>query len=123
MPELLSGKMELAPGLTCPDMSTKSFADMKVFIDEELPKETPPMFGLHPNAEIGYLTSYADSLFRTIVNLGGSASSGGGSSDSGVRAVLEDLLERLPPDFVMLDIKVRAVMGGAGQGKARQDGF
>ena len=47
-------------------------------------------------------------MFRTIVGLGGQASAGGKSSDSGTRGVLEDLLERLPEDFVTIDIQLRA---------------
>jgi len=33
-------------------------------IDERLPREGPTMFGLHPNAEIGFLTTEGDALFK-----------------------------------------------------------
>ena len=35
------------------------------------------MFGLHPNAEIGYQTAMGDNLFRTILDVQGG---GGGMS-------------------------------------------
>jgi len=33
------------------------------YIEEKLPVEQPAMFGLHPNAEIGYLTNLGETLF------------------------------------------------------------
>jgi dynein heavy chain len=36
------------------------------YIEKSLPAEIPQMFGLHPNAEIGYLTNQANSLFNYI---------------------------------------------------------
>lgn len=44
----------------------------------ELPPESPPQFGLHPNAEIGYLTNSALALFNTILSISGAAADGGG---------------------------------------------
>ena len=32
-------------------------------VEEKLPAEIPQMFGLHPNAEIGYLTTLGEKLF------------------------------------------------------------
>ena len=33
------------------------------YVEDSLPAENPQMFGLHPNAEIGYLTAAGDALF------------------------------------------------------------
>lgn len=41
------------------------------YTDKELPAESPPQFGLHPNAEIGYLTNSCESLFKAILNIAG----------------------------------------------------
>ena len=108
-PNILSG-CELAPGFRVPDTTTMSYDDIAKFLDHALPMESPPMFGLHPNAEIGYLTTFAEDLFQTILILGGSGGGGGatGSRSGGVRSVLEDILDRCPEDFGMIDIKVRA---------------
>jgi dynein heavy chain len=106
-PDILSG-FELAPGFKVPDMSAMSYSDIASYFTTSLPNESPPMFGLHPNAEIGYLTAFAEDLFQTILILGGTGGGGGGGDlDKGVRSTLEDLLERCPEDFVMIDIKVR----------------
>lgn len=40
------------------------------------------MFGMHPNAEIGYLTLQCETLFDTILEVeGGSGGGGGGNKD------------------------------------------
>ena len=40
-----------------------------MYIEEKLPSESPPMFGMHPNAEIGYLTSNCDTLFNMLMEI------------------------------------------------------
>jgi len=40
-----------------------------VFIDESLPAESPYLYGLHPNAEIEFLTTISDNLFRTVLEM------------------------------------------------------
>ena len=43
------------------------------------------MFGMHPNAEIGYLTTMCETLFGAILEVqGGATSGGGGKKDDGV---------------------------------------
>ena len=34
------------------------------YVEEQMPPEAPPLFGLHPNAEIGYLTNTAIATFK-----------------------------------------------------------
>ena len=52
------------------------------FIDDSLPPESPYLYGLHPNAEIGFLTAISDSLFRTVLEMQPRDSSTGGGSAS-----------------------------------------
>jgi dynein heavy chain len=104
-PNILHG-CELAPGFKVPDTSAMNYQDVLNYFQTSLPNESPPMFGLHPNAEIGYLTTFAEDLFQTILILGGTGGAGDSGGDGGVRAVMEDLLERCPEDFQMIDIKV-----------------
>ena len=57
-------------------------------IDESLTSETPLAFGLHPNAEIGYLTTTTASIFACIMSLGGGGGSEGGGGSQGARRAL-----------------------------------
>jgi len=59
---------------------------------------------MHPNAEIGYLTTMCDTIFDTILDVQG-GSGGGGSKDSGVMTMVMDLKTRVSPDFNMLEIE------------------
>ena len=108
-PKIMEG-VELAPGFALPkDIKSMNYDDLASFLDTVLPPESPPIYGLHPNAEIGYLTSFCENVFRTITQLGGVA--GGGDAavgGGGPRAVLDDLLSRVPENFVMIELKARA---------------
>lgn len=51
------------------------------YIDEAMPPESPYLYGLHPNAEIGFLTTTSDNLFRTVFEMQPrDAGASGGSS-------------------------------------------
>jgi dynein heavy chain len=63
------------------------------------------MFGMHANAEIGYLTTMCDALFGTILEVqGGTGGAGGGKKDDGVMTILMDLKGRCPIDLPLFDI-------------------
>ena len=53
---------ELAPGFVVPPSGT--LGDYKQYIEDALPAEGPAMFGLHPNAEINFLTATGTSIFK-----------------------------------------------------------
>lgn len=93
-----------------PDSSNTSYIGYKSYIDEALPQEAPIMFGLHPNAEIGYLTSTADNMFETILSLQGGSSGDDNDGDgaSSTRDSLSLILESLPKEYDMIDIGERA---------------
>jgi len=48
--------MNLGPHFKSPDPSKFDYEAYRTYIETKLPIESPQMFGLHPNAEIGYLT-------------------------------------------------------------------
>ncbi|KAG6609263.1 dynein heavy chain [Phytophthora cinnamomi] len=109
-PGLLSG-MELGPGFKSPNPQEFSFADYANYIEKNMVPEAPPLFGLHPNAEIGYLTTTCETLCYTIVTIGGGAGGGGGGEEGGggdktavLRASIDDLEARCPEFFNMLDV-------------------
>lgn len=61
------------------------------------------MFGLHPNAEIGYLTNLCDSLFSTVAEVaGGSSKSAAGGAEDASKVILADFQKRTPENFKML---------------------
>ena len=51
----LDGELMLATGFPCPPNS--DYPGYHTYIDENLPPESPTLYGLHPNAEIGFLTT------------------------------------------------------------------
>lgn len=106
-PEIMTQmQLTLQPGFKSPDpakFQRKQYVD---YIEEKLPIEQPQMFGLHPNAEIGYLTQLGDSLFMTILSVSGASSSGGGG-ESAVRTIISTFLKELPPNFNLLEINLR----------------
>lgn len=56
------------------------------------------MFGLHPNAEIGYLTTQGETLFALILSIsgGGGAGAGGKKKEDTVKEFIKKFLETLP---------------------------
>jgi len=105
--ELFKG-MALAPGFKSPDPAACQYNEYKQHIDVALPLESPQLFGLHPNAEINFLTLEGDNLFKTILDLQGAIGAGGlGSREDTVSKRLEDLLSRLPDDFNMVEIGMK----------------
>jgi dynein heavy chain len=109
-PKILDGmNLTLAPGFRSPPPNKFQRNDYVKYVDEKLPPEDPRMFGLHPNAEIGYLTNQGESLFTTILQCSGGSGGGGGSSkEQIVNEMIVRFLETLPPQFVMLDIYAKA---------------
>ncbi|XP_078510053.1 dynein axonemal heavy chain 17 isoform X6 [Lissotriton helveticus] len=109
--EMLEGDMPLAPGFPVPPNS--DYKGYHHYIDEMLPPETPYLYGLHPNAEIGFLTVTSEKLFRTVLEMQPKDAEGGGgagvSREEKVKSVLDEIIEKLPEQFNMLEIMARAV--------------
>ena len=107
--ELLSG-MALAPQFRSPDPSKFDYEAYSKYIEEKLPFDSPPMFGMHPNAEITYLTATGDRVFATIIDVSGG--SGGGDSSKKkedlVQETITGIKTKLPPDFKMIEINAKA---------------
>lgn len=77
----LDGELLLAPGFNCPP--NLDYVGYHSYIDEHLPPESPYLYGLHPNAEIGFLTTTSENLFRTVLEMqprDSSSSQGGGAT-------------------------------------------
>jgi dynein heavy chain, axonemal len=87
-PLMFDGELFLAPGFPIPPSS--DYKGYHAFIDETLPPESPYLYGLHPNAEIDFLTTTSETLFRIVLELqpreigAGSGSEGGQTRDEKV---------------------------------------
>ncbi|XP_032945882.1 dynein axonemal heavy chain 9 [Rhinolophus ferrumequinum] len=108
-PEMLEGELSLAPGFPLP--SNMDYNGYHQYIDAELPPESPYLYGLHPNAEIGFLTQTSEKLFRTVLELqprDSQAGDGAGPTrEEKVRAVLEEILERVTDEFNLPELMAR----------------
>ncbi|OCT60754.1 dynein heavy chain 9, axonemal isoform X2 [Xenopus laevis] len=100
-PEMLEGALYLAPGFPLP--RNMDYNGYHQYIDDTLPPESPYLYGLHPNAEIGFLTQTSEKLFRTVLEMqprDSSAGEGGGATrEEKVKATLDEILEKLPDEF------------------------
>ncbi|KAG8128899.1 hypothetical protein E2320_015665, partial [Naja naja] len=100
-PEMLEGEFLLASGFPLP--GNMDYNGYHQYIDDALPPESPYLYGLHPNAEIGFLTQTSEKLFRTVLelqprdtNLGEGV---GTTREEKVKALLDDILEKLADEF------------------------
>ncbi|KAM8946996.1 dynein axonemal heavy chain 9 [Pelodytes ibericus] len=100
-PEMLEGELFLAPGFPVP--GNMDYNGYHQYIDDVLPAESPYLYGLHPNAEIGFLTQTSENLFRTVLEMQPRDSSmgegGGVTREEKVKATLDEILEKLPEEF------------------------
>uniref|UniRef100_A0A667HHJ3 Dynein axonemal heavy chain 17 n=1 Tax=Lynx canadensis TaxID=61383 RepID=A0A667HHJ3_LYNCA len=108
--EMLEGETLLAPGFQIPpNLDYKGYHE---YINENLPPESPYLYGLHPNAEIGFLTVTSEKLFRTVLEMQpketDSAGGTGVSREEKVKAVLEEILEKVPETFNMAEIMAKS---------------
>jgi len=97
----------LAPGFK--PMLEGDFGAYRAYIEDAMPAESPALFGLHPNAEIGLLIANCDLLFKAVFTLaGGGASGGGGANKEGkVKEVITEMQDALPQPFSMIEVKMR----------------
>lgn len=104
-PEIMQN-MNFIPGFAyrSPDPNKTTYEHYRLYIEEKLPVESPVAFGLHPNAEIGYLTDQCNTIFQTIIEVQGGGGGGGSSKGDSSFETLMDLKNRVSPDFNMLEL-------------------
>ena len=99
----LDGELYLAPGFPIPPNS--DYKGYHTYIDECLPPESPYLYGLHPNAEIEFLTTTSENLFRTVLEMQPRDSGGGGGAGVSREEKVRNLTSRNSQVVEALDIK------------------
>eukprot|EP00911_Craspedida_sp_UC1_P002095 UC1_evm8s1611 len=111
-PLMLEADLELSPGFLLPD--SMDYTEYHEYIDDSLPSESPYLYGMHPNAEIEFLTATAGRLFRVVLELqpkdsGGAEEDGnsGPSQQEIIQGLIDDFLEKMPEEFNMYEFAQR----------------
>ena len=108
-PDQLDGELLLAPGFNTPPNT--DFVGYHNYINTNLPTESPHLYGLHPNAEIGFLTATSEKLFKTVFELqpreSGAGAGAGISREEKVKSIVDDIMDKIPEQFNMADIMQR----------------
>nr|NP_001262793.1 dynein heavy chain at 93AB, isoform C [Drosophila melanogaster]AGB96173.1 dynein heavy chain at 93AB, isoform C [Drosophila melanogaster] len=105
-PDLVDGELFLAPSFPAPPNT--DYQGYHTYVDEMMPAESPYLYGLHPNAEIGFLTTRAENIFRTVFEMQPrDAGAGGGATvtrEDKVKQIVDEIIEKLPEEFNMVEI-------------------
>ena len=76
-----------------------------------MPRESPQLYGLHTNAEIGFLTTNSENLFKTVFELQPrelkGCEVGGMSRDDKVKSIIDDIMEKMPDRFPIEELQAR----------------
>jgi dynein heavy chain len=95
------GKQFLSP--TSSELDYQGYFD---YIETAMVPESPTLFGMHTNAEIGYLTSVTNNLFATILSMAGSGDGDGGGEDNKVVKHMTLIMEECPENSEMVGINI-----------------
>uniref|UniRef100_A0A4W5NZY5 Dynein, axonemal, heavy chain 5 n=1 Tax=Hucho hucho TaxID=62062 RepID=A0A4W5NZY5_9TELE len=92
-------------GYTIP--KAKNVPDYLLHIETLPLVDSPEVFGLHPNADITYQTNMANEILSTIINIQPKDSGGGGGEtrEATVQKLSNEMLDKLPPDYVPHEVR------------------
>ena len=103
-PDQLYGELFLAPNFQTPP--NLDYAGCHDYINDFLLQENPYLYGLHPNAETGFLTAMSGKLFKTVFKLQPRESGTDGlrlPRKEKVKTIVDDILEGKPEQFNMYE--------------------
>lgn len=108
-PNLIDGELYLAADFLAPP--TLDYVGYHKYIDLNLPSESPNLYGLHANTEIGVMTTVSEQLFKTLFELqpkGSESSSGSGHThEEIVLQQIEDISDKIPEEFNIREMMAR----------------
>jgi dynein heavy chain len=106
VPEVCEG-MDLATGFAVPPPGT--YQEYVTYVKENMPPESPLLYGLHANAEINFRTTQAEVLFKTVNLLQpkSASSSEGMTPTDQVRMRLDEMMQSIPEMFNMAELSER----------------
>ena len=108
-PDQLDGELMLAPNFYSPPNT--DYAGYHTYINENLPNESPLLYGLHANAEIGFLTATCEKLFKTVFELQPRESNSGDGQattrEEKVKTIIDDIMEKMPDQFNIQEFMLR----------------
>uniref|UniRef100_A0A8C3GNK9 Dynein axonemal heavy chain 8 n=1 Tax=Cairina moschata TaxID=8855 RepID=A0A8C3GNK9_CAIMO len=92
----------------------KTLAQYFEYIQSLPTMDSPKVFGLHPNADITYQSNTAADVLDTITNIQPKESGAGPGEtrEAIVYRLAEDMLEKLPPDYIPHEVKDRLIKMG-----------
>ena len=97
---------ELVPGFPAPT-SLNTMEEYKEYALREFPDESPHIFGMHSNAEIGSLTTQTEFIFNTLLNVQprvAGAEEGDTSMEKSVKKTLEEIIPNIPEPFNITEL-------------------
>jgi len=112
--EIFEG-MEVYPGFTIPgDIHHKA---MMEYIEENMGMESPVMFGLHPNAEIGFRLEQSDTLYAVVADLQPRSASGGSgaSVQERVSNTMEEITDKVSEALIDIEDLIQRIEAEEGR--------
>ena len=102
---MFSDKFEFAKGYRIP--KCKFLNEYRAFIETLPMNDSPEAFGLHPNADITYQSNTATEILSTIVSIQPKDAGGGTGEtrESVVYKLCDDMLEKLPEDYIPHEVR------------------
>ncbi|CAF1140164.1 unnamed protein product [Didymodactylos carnosus] len=102
------GELYLAPGFLIPPST--DYKGYHQYIDEFIPPESPNLYGLHPHAEIDFLTTTFENLFKTVLEMQPrDAGEGQAMTREGkIKSKLDEILDKLPDEFPVRELYAKA---------------